>query len=502
MTLAQSRDLPPSLGAKSAAKSAAEIDRVAREGTIRLAIHDASRIEWSFAVPLPDAAESGYVMSAELLVPSNTFVPHSPWEQLQMYSRLDGAGSGDAPAPARGADRHLPTVDVIRRETVARASALADLGRLFARHCRLGGSLFAMAAHSDLEACLREALAAAAELAVEERRERIEPVDLSRERLLADEWISARYIELLASAERSLAGVLESRTPHLQELAPAIDRLQDEVADALAAEMKHRETCGYLLALAGDGPHALERYLDRASTLKKHFQEVLFLEMDSRRPAERIQLWARVVATLLAGTLAFFLQLQLTLHATRSSEVGSGLTALAVVAGLSYAARDRFKESGREWLAGKMARLYAQRVTVLRLPSRRSNRRSIVATARESVEESRVRSHDPLLSSAVTSVKYVQRAVLRPQPALRAEGTSRVKLVFRYDLSPLFARMDDAVKKLPILTPGSRRVRFADAPRCYRMQVRLTLNVDGRTEAVHQTLVLSKRGLERIEEIG
>ena len=104
----------------------------------------------------------------------------------------------------------------------------------------------------------------------------------------------------------------------------------------------------------------------------------------------------------------------------------------------------------------------------------------------------------------MTSVKYVQRAVVRPQPSLRAEGSSRVKLVFRYDLSPLFARMDDPVKKLPILEPGSRRVRFADAPRCYRMQVRLTLEVDGaagRTEVEHQTVVLSKRGLERIEEM-
>ena len=245
MTLARSLDLPPSSGAQSGAAgaaSAAANDRAAREGSIRLAIHDASRVEWSFAVPLPDAAESRYVMTAELLVPANTFVPHSAWEQLQMYSRLDGAGTDGAASAARGGDRHLPTVDVIRRETVARASALADVGRLFARHCRLGGSLFAMAAHSDLEACLREALAAAAELAVEERRERIERIEsvhLGRERLLADEWISARYIELLASAERSLGGsVLESRSPHLQEMAPAIERLQDEVADALAAEMK------------------------------------------------------------------------------------------------------------------------------------------------------------------------------------------------------------------------------------------------------------------------
>lgn len=503
MALAESFDSPSLVPEQS--------EILAREGEIRLAIHDASRIEWSFAVPLPTgkggagAKPTPYTMTAELLVPSNTFVPHSPWEQLQVYTRLDG-GSG----VTDGADRHLPSVDAIRRETVARASALGDTSRLFARHCRLAGSLFAMAPHSDLEGCLREALATAQELSEGTRLERVEPADLRRERLLADEWISARYIELLASAQRSLGGVLESRSPHLAEMAAAIERLQDEVGDALSEEMTYRESRGYLRVDERDGPDALERYLDRASGLKKHFQEVLFLEMETRRPAEAIQMWARVVATLLAGTLAFFLQLQLTLHATRSSEVGSGLTALAVVAGLSYAARDRFKESGREWLAGKMARFYAQRVTILRLPSRRSHRRAIVAVARESVEETRVRMPDPLALEGgyggatlpVTSVKYVQRAMVRPQPSLRAQGeaSSRVKLVFRYDLSPLFARMDDPVKKLPILEPGSRRVRFTDAPRCYRMQVRLTLTIDGRSRTEHQTVVLSKRGLERLEE--
>ena len=37
---------------------------------------------------------------------------------------------------------------------------------------------------------------------------------------------------------------------------------------------------------------ALERYLDRASRLKKHFQEVLFLEAETYQVAERIP-WTR-----------------------------------------------------------------------------------------------------------------------------------------------------------------------------------------------------------------
>ena len=78
-------------------------------------------------------------------------------------------------------------------------------------------------------------------------------------------------------------------------------------------------------------------------------------------------------------------------------------------------------------------------------------------------------------------------------------GVRRVKHVFRYDLSPLFARLDDATKPVPVLDDASRRVRFIDAPRCYRLPVTVELKSAGQKHSEHATLVLHKRGLERIE---
>ncbi|MGH7328868.1 MAG: hypothetical protein ACREJX_11020, partial [Polyangiaceae bacterium] len=78
-------------------------------------------------------------------------------------------------------------------------------------------------------------------------------------------------------------------------------------------------------------------------------------------------------------------------------------------------------------------------------------------------------------------------------------GVRRVKHVFRYDFSPLFARLDDAVKKVPVLEEGGRRVRFVDAPRCYRLPVKLIVKCEGHTWSEGGTLVLHKRGLDRIE---
>jgi hypothetical protein len=54
-------------------------------------------------------------------------------------------------------------------------------------------------------------------------------------------------------------------------------------------------------------------------------------------------------------------------------------------------------------------------------------------------------------TTASTIVRYVHRGVAYAKDALRDGGVRRVKHVFRYDLSPLFARLDDAVKQVPVL---------------------------------------------------
>src|SRR5262249_24876248 len=86
-----------------------------------------------------------------------------------------------------------------------------------------------------------------------------------------------------------------------------------------------------------------------------------------------------------------------------------------------------------------------------------------------------------------------------PQPALVAGGVRRVKHVFRYDLSPMFARLDDATKPVPVLDDSSKKVRFIDAPRCYRVPIKVEVTCGSSKKYVEQAvLVLHKRGLERL----
>ena len=67
---------------------------------------------------------------------------------MQAFTRLDG------PAATPQRDGDAVSIDQLRRGALAMASQLARASDGFSRHCRLAGSLFATAAHSELEDAL------------------------------------------------------------------------------------------------------------------------------------------------------------------------------------------------------------------------------------------------------------------------------------------------------------------------------------------------------------
>ena len=113
------------------------------DALVRLEVHDASRLEWSISIPLPEGRPLAYAIDVELEIPSNAFAPHAPWDQLQSFTRLDGpqASTRDSSDPV--------TIDGLRRHALAVASKLARASDAFSRHCLLAGSLFAVAPRRD-----------------------------------------------------------------------------------------------------------------------------------------------------------------------------------------------------------------------------------------------------------------------------------------------------------------------------------------------------------------
>jgi hypothetical protein len=177
---------------------------------------------------------------------------------------------------------------------------------------------------------------------------------------------------------------------------------------------------------------------------------------------------------------------------------------VAVIAGVVYATKDRMQELGRSWISGNVHRFYAQRVARYRAPVRRLPGRDVIVSARESCDQADLSRPDPLNPESgatvpATSIHYMHKGVVSPQAQLTRGGVRRIKHVFRYDLSPLFARLDDTVKPVPVLDAATGRVKFTDAPRCYRLPVRVKVTCGGTRSEEIVTLVLHKRGLDRLD---
>ncbi|MBL8612289.1 MAG: hypothetical protein JNL38_33415 [Myxococcales bacterium] len=478
--------------------------RVTPAAAVRVGVHDASRVEWSVSVPLPEGKPLKYTIRVELRIPNNTFVQHAPWGQLQSFTRLDG------PAMSAVRDDEV-SIDALRRGAVAFATRLGRASDGFGRHCRLAASLFSATPDLDLAETLLVWLTAAERMVAEARERVARPRDgdadeVRRERELVDEYVSVRLLELLAGAERALLGATESRSAHKEAICAASAVVEARVADMLEREIRHREARGYIKA-DPTSPSDLEGYLDRASRLKKHFQEVLFLEAETVQLADRVHHWVAAFVAVVASTWAFAWQIALmNQQPTAGTRLGSGIVALAIIAGVVYAAKDRIKEAGRQWLSGKVLhRVYgAQRLARFRAPARRLPGRDVIVTARELFDQTLEEEADPLnpvigATMPVTVIRYEHRGEVSPQPKLSAAGVRRIKHVFRYDLSPLFARLDDAVKPIPVLDEA-KKVRFIDAPRCYRLPIEVEVETEGATSKEIATLVLHKRGLDRIEK--
>jgi hypothetical protein len=479
----------------------AEAKATTNQGLVKVGVHDASRMEWSVSVPLPEDAPLKYNIRIEMQIPS--LVRQSPWEQLQSYTRLDG--------PALSAMRgETLTIDTLRRGAVALATKLSRASEGFARHCRLSGTMSGTATATDIEDTLIVWIDAA-ERMTRDIRDRFakaaagEAAELSRERTLVDEYSSIRFLEMLAGAERALASLSRGSSAN-QTLTTVVAHVEARVADALERELLHRREAQYMETDPASSS-GLERYLDRASRLKKHFQEVLFLEAETFQVADRIHHWVAALAAIVASTWAFAWQIWLTNRGVSTgSQVGSGIVVIAVMGGLVYASKDRLKEVGRNWVSRRVHKVYgAQRVARFRAPAKRLPGRDVIVTARESFDQTVEQLPDMLnpesgATRSVTVLRYTHKGQVLPQAMLSASGVRRVKHVFRYDMSPLFARLDDSSKPIPVLDEKTHRVRFIDAPRCYRVPLKMFLECGGVTWEDTATLVLHKRGLDRIEQ--
>lgn len=475
---------------------------MAERADIRLGIHDASRLEWMAELPLPERGAEELDLELSVEIPGHLWSEHDHWERLQLMARLSSPSDEGAAPEAPG------TVDALRRATLGAASRSKDARSRVAREIFLAGSLLASTPRTDLAETVRTAVREALdELRAERTRLATgasgEPAELTRERALAAEFLSNHAIEFVSRIQRAVDEQLCGPRSRLREAyAEAAAELRAFLAGELAAELAYRELRGMLRPDDRD-PWLLERFVARASLLKKHFQEVLFLELDAERSYQRFRNWFGVVAASLAALWAFPLGFLLT-GGGGTTGLGLGLGTTIALLVLSYAVKDRIKESVRAWLATRVEKGYAGRLTELKVPARLLGTQVELARVRESFFLSHEHRPDPLhpdlgLTRPVVRLRYRMRGSLLGDRRLGAHGHERVKLVFRYDLSPLFNKLDDPIKHVPVLDSDGKSMRFAEAARCYRLPVRLEVRHRGALHEQGGVLVTHKLGLERIE---
>ncbi len=233
----------------------------AEDSVIRLRVHDASRVEWIVAVPLPRDRPLAYQIDVELEVPASAAGRDAPWEQLQTLSRLDG--------PAAVASSADLTIDALRRGAVTLTRMLARAKEGFVRHC---ASASAGANQGDVggEPFLTIWLDAALRAVHDAREKLTHPTSqdsalISKERVLVDEYVSVRLLDMLAEADRAAHECAARATTR-----ETFEGVFERIARALEDEMAYRRWRNFLETHASS-PDTVERYIARAASLKKHF---------------------------------------------------------------------------------------------------------------------------------------------------------------------------------------------------------------------------------------
>jgi hypothetical protein len=458
---------------------------------VDVAVHDATRLAWNVTVPLPRQGSSAYSFELDLEVPTNLARIRDPWSALQSYARLDGT---EAESGADSSTRWF------HRAVAFASSKIARARDGFARHCTIirssptldGASwkrllLWIAAARSELSRARSDLLCKA---------------NPPHERSLADEFLSLQYWAVLTDCGRALTEIRVALEERGGDACPGVEQVEATLAAALKGEIAYRRAAGFALT-EGKDRSALELVLARRGSLKKHFERVLFLEGESYELLNRLSGWLTVVMAFIAYLWFVIWQTTLERHPVA---IGSRIAVFASLTAIAYASRERLKELGRSWIAGRVQRMFAQRVSRYRIPSkeRRAARAAVVVSARESFSESTAQLPDSghyseRTSHNVTLLRFKQRGVVTRPSIAEGADARQVRFIYRMDLSPIFPRMHDAVRALATIHPEDGTMVILDVPRNYHLPLRAHLRCGAGTQEVRYTIVLNKSGLVRVE---
>ena len=473
-----------------------------RPDPLRVGVHDASRVEWIVTLPL-EPREYAFEIEFVVEIPANLITPHDVWGHFQELARLHSPGH----TPDTNAWSQASGNDDLRRATLAVIHKLKILQERHGRVCTAANSLILQECKKDVRAELEPLLDEAVAL-IRSSRDRLAALSSAgasvAESRLADEFLSAKLLDFLSELERDVDGTLVCDGARFrgQYLGHA-EVLRKRIASELAAELRRRTEKGFLNP-SGDNSAELEEYLERASHLKKHFQEVLFLEMASKTVEGKLRNVVAVVAAAIASTFYF---LAMAPGALQTTGISLGTTAL--IGAFVYALKDRIKEIARGWLSHRILHLYGERTVALRIPARLVKGRPELVSSRDVFTVNYETRHDSLnpeigATRRLAVLHYKKKGKVEQSATtareLERKGLRSVKQIFRFDLSAVFPRLDDPIKRIPVLDGAQdESVRWVDAPRTYHFPVVARLVTHDTTVEQIGEIVVQKSGIARFD---
>jgi hypothetical protein len=482
---------------------------------LRVAVHDRSRLEWIATVPVAAPGQTHtWDITMQADIPDAMWVPHQPWNHFQVRSRLT------SPRLRPGQQLVGPQTDQLRRRTLAVVHGLkfetVRLQRALMAVRKRDGQLRSEEAEWIGEGLLRATLQAKQgrlellDLAQQGalRREddsqlagdnRGDALALQREVALAVEFISNQIIMLVTQLTRALEGAPDR--PKRKPLAGEALRLRTVLHQQLVDETQFRRAAGMRYPELHSNS-AVDGYLQRAAQLKKHFQQAVFLEANAYMLDQRLRNWIAIAMAMVASTFYFVWQVWILNTATNAANTTFSLLVAGSIAALVYAAKDRIKEVGRDWLARRVKHGYADRVAHLSLQAHMDPKRSAFGLARETIDITSSLAPD-LLNAELGNTHLVHHLHVRERlrhtgmQVLQQQGLVGLKHVFRYDLSPLLVKLDDQPKHVLLVDGGQLKTR--KATRLYLIPVAVQMRLVGTDVVAEQRgyVRLRRRGLER-----
>jgi hypothetical protein len=460
--------------------------------SVEVGVHDASRLAWNVTARLPSSGQLRHAFELELEVPTNLAAIRDPWAALQAYARLDGVEESAGVAE--------PSLSAFQRSVASISSKLTRAGDSFSQLCTQirSAPVVGQESWSHLRLWLQ---AATAELA-RARSGLLPKAPQPQEAILANEFLSLKQWGVLTYCARVLAETRVACEERGYSSTRGFEAVEAALVEALAEEMRCRRQAGFEVVEAASAAQ-LERLLARMGSFKKHFERVLFLDVDSYEIGNRISGWLSALMAMLAYLWFFVWQVTLERH---QMALGSGVVMFALLTAIAYASRERLKEVGRSWLAGRVQRMFAQRVTRYRVPAQDHKAAgTVVVSARESFSQSSAQRPDPVypegdITREVTLLRFSHSGKLTSPAGLEAGSAREIRFVYRLDLSPIFPRLHDAVRGLATIDPQTGKLAIIDVSRNYELPLRVTLAQADASHDLRWAVILNKNGLVRVEK--